>query len=107
MAAHAQVDPMTLAAAVVAAVRPVLDRPDSPVAVYQMMRARLAEDTYHDTVLRGAQDQPDNDCRLQSLIGVLAEAAAADPQFAAQLTRLLARTDPARYLQALSLASCR
>jgi hypothetical protein len=95
-------DSMTLATAVVAAIRPVLGAPAEPVALYQLMCSRLAEGTYHETVLRGAQEQPDNDCRVQSLTSALAEAIAGDGEFAAQLASLLAQTEPARYLQALS-----
>lgn len=95
-------DPMTLAAAVAAGIRPVLGKPVEPAALYQTVRGRLTEDTYHATVLRGAEEQPENDCRVQSLIGALAEAIAADPAYGAQLASLLAETDPARYLLALS-----
>lgn len=95
-------NPMTLATAVADGIRPVLGRPAEPVTLYQMVRARLSEDTYHATVLRGAEEQPDNDCRVQSLAGALAEAIAADPGYGTQLATLLAETDPARYLLVIS-----
>jgi len=78
---------MSLAAAVVAAIRPLLAGPAGAAEdeLYQAVCARLAEDTYHRTVLRGVQDQPDNDCRIQSLIGALAEVVGSDPDFVARI----------------------
>jgi hypothetical protein len=57
--------------------------------LYQRLRARFADDEYDSAVLRGIEERPDSEARRRSLEGTLAERLQEDPEFAAELQRLV------------------
>jgi len=99
-------DPMTLAATVVAALAPFLgkftdgaltrageaaaDTAGAKIgALYRAVRKRMTGDGYHQAILQGAEDKPDNPARLDALTGTIGSILQEDPEFAVTLTELL------------------
>jgi hypothetical protein len=98
-------DPVTLAAAAMAIIRPFLgkftDAATSKAAdaaadavgsgaqeLYQAVRRRMTGDNYHLAVLQGAEDQPGSEDRIETLSRTLAAIIKADPGFAAEIANL-------------------
>lgn len=98
-------DPVTLAAAAMAVIRPFLGKfTDATAAkaadatagavgsgaleLYRAVRKRMAHDGYHAAILQGAEDQPGSDDRVETLTRTLAAIIEADPDFAAAIEQL-------------------
>ncbi|HEU5027148.1 MAG TPA: hypothetical protein VFV01_19680 [Spirillospora sp.] len=111
-------EPVTLAAAAVGALVPYLgqmaegglarlgeaasDGVSQRIAeLYRTIRGRIAGARYEETILEGAEAQPENEGRRAALQNVLTELIDADPEFATRLERLVEelKAVEARHLQ--------
>lgn len=105
-------DPVTLAAAALAVLRPLLGKftdaaaskaADKAVdgagsgaaALYRAVRRRMGGEPYHEAILQGAEDQPDDEDRVDTLGRTLAAILKADPDFADAIADLV-RQAPAQ-----------
>jgi hypothetical protein len=71
-------------------------------ALYERIRGRLTSNTYEGALLKGLEDQPDDADRQQSLEAALAKSAQQDPEFAADLQRLVADAETAGGLRIMA-----
>jgi len=102
-------DPAMLAAAAMAIIRPLLGKfadaatskaadaaanatGSGATALYRTVRKRMARDGYHEAILQGAEDQPDSDDRVETLIRTLAAILKTDPDFASAIADLVGQT---------------
>ena len=102
-------DPVMLAAAAMAVIRPLLGKfADSATskaaeaatnavgsgatALYQAVRKRMARDGYNEAILQGAEDQPDSEDRVETLTRTLAAILKTDPDFATAIADLVGQT---------------
>jgi hypothetical protein len=102
-------DPVMLASAVIAVIRPLLGKfvdaatskaadaaadatGSGAVALYRAIRKRMARDGYHEAILQGAEDQPDNEDRIDTLSGTLTSILKADTKFASVIADLVGQT---------------
>lgn len=99
-------DPVTLAAAALAVIRPLLGKftdaaatrvadaavdgaGSGAVALYRAIRRRMAGERYHEAILQGAEDQPGDEDRVDTLGRTLAAIIKADPDFAGVIADLV------------------
>jgi len=102
-------DPVMLATAAMAVIRPLLgkfaDAATSKAAdaaanaagsgattLYRTIRKRMARDGYHEAILQGAEDQPDSEDRVEILTRTLAAILKTDPDFASAIADLVGQT---------------
>lgn len=102
-------DPVTLAAAAITVIRPFLGKfadaaaakaadaaADKAVsgasALYQAIRKRMTGEGYHEAILNGAEDQPGDEDRVDTLARTLASIVKADPDFARTIADLVGQT---------------
>jgi hypothetical protein len=64
-------------------------------ALYERIRGRFAPDTYEGALLKGFEEQPEDADRQQGLEAALAKSAQQEPEFAADLQRLVAEAETA------------
>lgn len=99
-------DPVTLAAAAIAIIRPLLGRFASAAAdkaagaaadaagssaqrLFKAIRDRMTGDSYHAAILQGAEDQPDSEDRVDTLSRTLATVIKTDPAFASAIEDMI------------------
>jgi hypothetical protein len=102
-------DPVVLAAAAMAVIRPLLGKfadaatskaadaaasaaGSGATALYRTVRKRMVRDAYHEAILQGAEDQPGSEDRVDTLTRTLAAILKTDPDFASAIADLVGQT---------------
>lgn len=105
-------DPVTLAAAAIAVIRPLLGKFASAAAdkaagaaadaagssaqrLFKAVRERMTSDSYHAAILQGADDQPGSEDRIETLSRTLAAVIRTDPAFASAIEDMIGQASQA------------